>query len=132
MNIEKLVKEDAFLQINTKQIIITFDNEISITLPMCILNWYVPLFDTILKELKECQEYKIHLHGCDKKMFENCLTVAINNNNTFFQEIKERLEDEISMKEYFDIIDTLKIYYDKFQLLGITKGCKLIEQMIYI
>lgn len=72
------------LQINTKQITITFDDDTSVCFPMCILSWNVPLFDKILKSnLKEFQECKIHLNGCDKKMFENCITVAINNDNIF-------------------------------------------------
>lgn len=132
--IEKLVKdafEGSILQINTKQITITFDDDTSIILPMCILIWNIPLFDKMLKSnLKEAQEYVIHLKNCDKKTFENCLTIAINNDNIFFQEIKKRLEDDISINEFLSIMETLKIYYNKFEYLGIMKGCELIEQII--
>lgn len=48
----------------------------------------------------------------------------------YFQEIKKRLEDDILINEFVSIMDTLKIYYNRFEYLGITKECKLIEQII--
>ena len=116
---------------------IIFDDNSFVEIQSLILAWNVPFFDTDMKpNFVESNNNEIKLNNFSKEVFINCLEVAIfdkygeyKSENQLFQ-IKEKLKCELSIDDFTQNMEILKMYYDKFDYLGINKGCDMIMKIV--
>ena len=116
---------------------IMFDDNSFYEIQSLILAWNIPFFNNCIKSnFIESNNNEIKLNGFSKEVFKNCLEVAIFNkykeyksDNKLFQ-IKEKLKHVILEDEFIEYMKNLKMYYDKFDYLGISKGCNIIMKII--
>ncbi len=95
----------------------------------------IPYFKSLFgSNLMESQLKEVTLPGFSKNEFRNCLLFTIFNYNVkTFNQIKCELKAVSSNKVddvFINHLSTLKSYYDKFDYLGIIRGCEYIIKIV--
>lgn len=113
--------------VNTNEIEIVFDDDKSFKFLAFILIWNIPYFNTFLNtNLKDATDRKIHLKGFTSELFKNCLNKLMS-----VSELNEIISlTDIPLDKFSNSMKILKMYHDKFDYLGIEKGCVLINKLI--
>lgn len=122
------------LQLNNENdtVKITFDDDSFSEISETILTHYIPYFKTFLNgEFNESKQKEIKLNGFTKKVFGGCLLFSIDSTNVAaLCDFNKEGAENMSEAEFINRMERVKIYYDKFNYLGMEKECEYIDSII--